>query len=100
MKSSFCLIFSSIFVPLFYKNPKNYLLLDIFFDLINSNLSSMLYYASVCSSGYTVTIGRNNFGITLSLGFDMALGQNSTTWIYQNRPWLGIGVSTNLGLLK
>ena len=52
------------------------------------------------SYGVNAMFGRNNFGISLSLGFDVSVGKNSDLWIYQNKPWLGIGVSTNLGLLK
>ncbi len=41
--------------------------------------------------GVNLMAGRNDFG---------ALGENSSIWIYQNKPWIGIGLSSNLGLLK
>jgi hypothetical protein len=50
------------------------------------------------SYGISAVLGRNNFGFSLSLGFDASVGQNSSWWIYQNKPWLGIGVSTSLGM--
>ncbi len=50
--------------------------------------------------GLNLMAGRNNFGVSFSLGFDVALGKNSSIWIYQNKPWIGIGFSSNLGLLK
>jgi hypothetical protein len=52
------------------------------------------------SYGVNMMFGRNNFGVSLCLGFDTAFGQNSTLWIYQNKPWIGLGVSTNLAMLK
>jgi len=63
--------------------------------MLKSNQSNV-----AISYGGNLMFGRNNFGISLFLGFEVALGQNSSLWIYQNRPWLGIGVSTNLGLFK
>ena len=50
--------------------------------------------------GLNLMAGRNNFGISFSFGFDVAFGKNSSIWIYQNKPWVGIGFSSNLGLLK
>lgn len=50
--------------------------------------------------GLNLTAGRNNFGLSVSFGFDVALGEKSSLWIYQNKPWVGIGLSSNLGLLK
>lgn len=50
------------------------------------------------SYGFSTVLGRNNFGISLSLGFDAGVGQNSSMWIYQHKPWLGIGVSSSLDM--
>jgi hypothetical protein len=50
------------------------------------------------SYGISAVLGRNNFGFSLSLGFDASIGQNSSLWIYQHKPWFGIGVSTGLGM--
>ena len=48
--------------------------------------------------GLSAIFGRDNFGISLSLGFDMSIGKNSDIWIYQNKPWFGIGISSGLGI--
>ena len=48
------------------------------------------------SYGISAVFGRNNFGFSLSMGFDASVGKNSSLWIYQHKPWLGIGVSTGL----
>ncbi len=50
------------------------------------------------SYGANIMFGRNNFGVSLSLGYDIALGQNASLWIYQNKPWIGVGFSTNFGM--
>ncbi|HEX7414485.1 MAG TPA: hypothetical protein VF411_10625 [Bacteroidia bacterium] len=49
------------------------------------------------SYGISAMLGRNNFGFSFSFGFDMSIGKNSNLWIYQNKPWFGVGVSSNLG---
>lgn len=50
------------------------------------------------SYGINTIFSRNNFGIVFSLGFDSNIGPNSKQWIYQNKPWFGIGVNTSLGI--
>lgn len=50
------------------------------------------------SYGISTIWGRNNFGLTLSCGFDMSIGPNSGLWIYQNKPWLAFGVNTSIGM--
>lgn len=50
------------------------------------------------SYGVNAILARNNFGIVISIGFDSNLGEKSEQWSYQNRPWIGIGVNTGLGL--
>lgn len=50
------------------------------------------------SYGVNVTFARNNFGIVISIGADHAFGLNSTKWSYQDKPWIGLGVNTSLGI--
>lgn len=50
------------------------------------------------SYGISSVLGRNNFGVSFSLGFDASVGKNSSLWIYQHKPWLGIGVSSGLAM--
>lgn len=52
------------------------------------------------SYGLSYTRAVNNFGIVFSLGFDRAIGSRSSQWSFQGDPWVGLGVATNLGILK
>jgi hypothetical protein len=49
--------------------------------------------------GLNIALTRNNLGIVISLGYDHNFGSNSKDWAYQNKPWIGIGVNTYLGVL-
>ncbi len=49
------------------------------------------------SYGLNSIIARNNFGVVFSLGFDSNFGIDSKEWGYQNKPWIGVGISTSLG---
>jgi len=50
------------------------------------------------SYGAAITLARNNLGLVFVLGFDNSFGDYSKDWVYQNRPWVGIGLSANLGI--
>ncbi|WP_064198653.1 MULTISPECIES: hypothetical protein [Emticicia] len=50
------------------------------------------------SYGINAIVARNNLGLVFSLGFDKNLGQDSNKWSYQNKPWFGLGINTNLGI--
>ncbi|MGI4865123.1 MAG: hypothetical protein ACRYFZ_14465 [Janthinobacterium lividum] len=50
------------------------------------------------SGGLSFTFIRNNIGLVAALGIDHCTGHNHSEWVYQDRPWLGIGISTGLGL--
>jgi hypothetical protein len=52
------------------------------------------------SYGFSATFARNNFGFVISGGFDHAFGEMADQWSYQNKFWVGLGVNTNLGILK
>ncbi len=49
------------------------------------------------SYGANVILARNNMGLVFSLGFDNNFGTSSALWVYQNKPWIGIGVNLSLG---
>jgi hypothetical protein len=49
------------------------------------------------SGGVSFTLIRNNVGLVAALGIDHCTGPNRGEWLYQDRPWLGIGISTGLG---
>lgn len=50
------------------------------------------------SYGAAITLARNNLGLVFALGFDNSFGEYSNDWVYQNKPWFGIGLSANLGI--
>jgi hypothetical protein len=52
------------------------------------------------SYGISTTFARNNFGVVISGGFDVAIGDMADTWSYQNKLWIGLGINTNLGIFK
>lgn len=52
------------------------------------------------SYGLNVAFARNNFGFVVSGGIDHALGDMADSWSYQDKFWWGLGVNTNLGILK
>lgn len=64
-------------------------------SLVSQNSTSE-YDALVFSKGVAAIIGINRFTIGITLGFDQLLDENKTVWIYQNKPWLGIGFGLNL----
>lgn len=50
------------------------------------------------SYGINAVFARNNLGFVISVGFDNNFGQDSKKWSYQNKPWFGLGINTNLGI--
>lgn len=52
------------------------------------------------SYGLSGTFARNNLGIVVSVGFDHMFGSKSDQWSYQDKPWIGLGINTNLGIIK
>jgi hypothetical protein len=49
------------------------------------------------SYGLNAIASRNKLGFSLSYGFDYNIGQFANSWLYQNKPWIGFGINTNLG---
>lgn len=47
--------------------------------------------------GPCLIIGRNNFGLMFTYGFERALGADSERWIYNDKPWFGIGLTSSIG---
>lgn len=54
------------------------------------------YDGIVWSKGIAIIIGLNNFSVGAALGFDNLLDSNSTIWIYENKPWIGVAFGLNL----
>jgi hypothetical protein len=53
---------------------------------------------SAFTYGINVVLTRNNLGIVLSWGYDHNFGYDAKYWGYQNKPWIGIGLNTHLGI--
>jgi hypothetical protein len=54
------------------------------------------YDGMVCGKGLAGIVAINNFTVGLTLGFDNLLDRNRKVWIYENKPWLGLGFGLNL----
>ncbi len=54
---------------------------------------------SAFTYGINVALTRNNLGLVLSWGYDHNFGHDAKYWGYQNKPWIGIGLNTYLGIL-
>ncbi len=54
------------------------------------------YDGIVWSNGIAGIIGVNSLTIGLAFGFDKLLDENNTNWLYENKPWIGLGIGLNL----
>lgn len=54
------------------------------------------YEGIVFSNGIAAIIGTNHFSVGLTIGIDHLLDNNKSFWIYQQKPWVGVGVGLNL----
>jgi hypothetical protein len=61
-----------------------------------ANLLAKEYDGLVWNKGLTGIIAIDNFTIGLVFGFDNLLDKNHTIWIYENKPWIGLGFGLNL----
>lgn len=48
------------------------------------------------SYGVMIIAARNNLGLMISLGMDNVLSSAGKEWIYNNKPWIGLGISTSI----
>ena len=53
----------------YYKTVINYLIIQIYFGILNEFLNSEMYYAQLCSSGYDIKMNQNHVQITF-FGFN------------------------------
>lgn len=61
-----------------------------------NNVLQQEYDGIIWSKGVAGIIGINNFTIGMTVGFDNLLDRNKTSWIYENKPWIGLAVGLNL----
>ncbi len=54
------------------------------------------YEGIVWQNGVAMIVGVNNFTFGLTVGVDQLLNADRRIWIYQQKPWVGIGVGLNL----
>jgi hypothetical protein len=69
-------------------------------SVINSDVSQGLipyeYQGITFSKGVAGIIGINNFTLGMAYGFDNLLDNNSSQWIYNQKPWVGLALGLNL----
>lgn len=61
-----------------------------------NNLQQDEYEGFILTRGLGVLVGINNLTVGGAIGFDYLTDRDKDTWIYQNRPWLGLVVGLNL----
>ena len=54
------------------------------------------YDGFVNPSGIAAILAMNKLSFSLALGVDHLLDKNRRVWIYQGKPWIGLGVGLNL----
>lgn len=47
--------------------------------------------------GLNAVLARNTLGVVFAVGFEQALGELSSEWIYNNQPFVAFGVNTSFG---
>ena len=57
-----------LYIDKILKNAKNFLITQIYFDLVNNKLSTILYNAGLCSTGYQVNM-QNNYVQIIFYGY-------------------------------
>ncbi|MFN3997236.1 hypothetical protein [Algoriphagus sp.] len=57
---------------------------------------SLEYEGLVLSMGLAAIFALNKFTMGLSMGWDNLIDSNRSSWIYQNKPWLGLAIGINL----
>jgi hypothetical protein len=69
-------------------------------SVINSDVSQGLipyeYQGITFSKGIAGIIAINNFTLGMAYGFDNLLDNNSSQWIYNQKPWVGLALGLNL----
>jgi hypothetical protein len=61
-----------------------------------ANAISVEYDGVVFQKGIAFFIGSGNFTIGLGLGTDGLMDSNRKSWIYQEKPWMGVMIGLNL----
>jgi hypothetical protein len=54
------------------------------------------YDGLVWSNGLAVSLGIDYLNLGLAVGWDRLLDKNSSVWIYQRKPWLGLVIGINI----
>lgn len=54
------------------------------------------YDGIVWSKGLAGIIEVNRLSVGIAVGFDNLIDKNKNIWIYENKPWIGLGVGLNL----
>ena len=54
------------------------------------------YDGVVWNKGIAGIVAINNFTLGIAFGFDNLLDKNSSYWIYQSKPWVGLAFGLNL----
>ncbi|GIL23055.1 MAG: hypothetical protein BroJett042_15680 [Bacteroidota bacterium] len=60
------------------------------------NLITDEYDGFILSRGLAAMAGINNLTVGFAVGWDYLTDVNKASWIYQNKPWLGLSIGLNI----
>lgn len=63
---------------------------------VTENAINIEYDGVIFTKGVSAIIALNKFNVGLAIGTDHLLDRNRKSWIYEEKPWLGISVGLNL----
>ena len=66
------------------------------FSFENNNAEEVNVKTAVLSTGLGYLFSYEKFTFGATGGFDFSLGENSSEWDFQGRPWLGISLGYSL----
>jgi hypothetical protein len=63
---------------------------------VTRNTIAIEYDGLIWLKGFSFNIGIENYTLGLTLGWDHLLDENRKNWIYEGKPWIGLGFGLNL----
>ena len=63
---------------------------------VTNNSIPIEYDGMVWLKGISFILGIENYSIGIGLGWDHLLDENSVSWIYEGKPWIGLTLGLNL----
>jgi hypothetical protein len=71
---------------------------DITKEIVTTHLAPGLGSEFVLSPSINTIFARNDIGILLSFGVDLMTGKQASSWAYQGKPFIGLGIAAGFKL--